>query len=165
MQMLSPWGVESNNRDYSYSSWSISSYITEKLHMQLCSFLGSHCTNPGVCTSHTPQTTTLAPLVTHIPFSLGSETPNLQRSTPSVPLWSTLDTVPWDNLHRTEDIILAMSGLEIDWRTSPGITMRGYMWTSVSSSPSDAVVVPELSALAPGKPSRCDGFGFGDTGI
>ena len=89
----------------------------------------------------------------------------LQRSTPSVPLWSPPDTFPWDNVHWTEDIILAMSGLEIGQGTTSGIATTSCIWTVASPPPSHAAVFPELSALTPGKPSRYDDFGFVDTGV
>lgn len=113
----------------------------------------------------------------HVSYPAGHSTPDsypifpwdwdryLQRTTPSVPLWATSDVVPWDNLHQTEDITLAVSGLEVGQGTIPGVAMRGCTWTTVSPSPSHAAVFPEISALMPGKPSPCDGFGFGDTGV
>lgn len=72
----------------------------------VCSFLGSHCTDPGVCASHTPPGHSTPDSCSILPQDWDL---CLQRSTPSIYLWSPPGKVAWDNLHQTED---TQSGLE-----------------------------------------------------
>lgn len=72
----------------------------------VCSFLGSHCTDLGVFTTHTPPGHSTPDSCSILPRDWDR---CLQRSTPFIPLWSPTGRVPWDNLRWTEDM---QSGLE-----------------------------------------------------
>lgn len=76
MQMLSPWGTESKPQDYSYTSWSISSYVSENLHMQLprvCVHFWAHTAlirGSAHLTPPRPQHSHLSWLILHFPMGL-----------------------------------------------------------------------------------------------
>lgn len=73
MQMLSPWGVESTNQDYSFTSWFISSYVSEELHMRLprvCVHFWAHTALIQGSAHLTPPRPQHSWLISHSPMGL-----------------------------------------------------------------------------------------------